>query len=85
MGRHIMQEDVNVVSVTSMGAKGDGVTDDTLRSRGNILPGPVDTSSDTGISLYGACSKGYVKDNLIFGYSSKEVHISTDSTDIRTQ
>ncbi|WIT26393.1 hypothetical protein [Bacillus phage SPO1L3] len=29
MGRHIMQEDVNVVSVTSMGAKGDGVTDDT--------------------------------------------------------
>ncbi|WIT26791.1 hypothetical protein [Bacillus phage SPO1L5] len=56
-----------------------------IQSRGNILPGPVDTSSDTGISLYGACSKAYVKDNLIYGYSSKEVHISADSTDIRTQ
>uniref|UniRef100_A0AAU8BE05 Tail spike protein n=1 Tax=Bacillus phage Adastra TaxID=3143958 RepID=A0AAU8BE05_9CAUD len=55
-----------------------------IQSRGNILPGPVDTSTDTGISLYGSCSKGVIKDNLIYGYSSKSIHISADSTDITT-
>lgn len=55
-----------------------------IHARGNILPGPVDSSSNTGISLYGSCSKGIIKDNLIYNYSSESVHVSSDSTNITT-
>ncbi|WIT25995.1 hypothetical protein [Bacillus phage SPO1L1] len=55
-----------------------------IQARGNTLPSPADSSVNTGMTLYGSCSKGVIRDNLIYGYSSESIHISTDSTDITT-
>lgn len=55
-----------------------------LQFKNNTLPGKPNNNVGTGISLYGACSKALVKDNLIYNYADYKIYVSSDSTDVTT-